>query len=154
MDKTRRTFCANACRAASVAAAGTAFGAVFDACSGSPGSGVNAQNLPVVSGSFANAAITVSVAGSSPLAAVGALAIVTSSGGNVLVARTSATTFNALSSGCTHAACTVSGFSGQTFVCPCHGSEFDINGRVVNGPAVVGLSQLRTALNGTVLTIT
>src|ERR1019366_7073430 len=84
MDETRRTFCATACRAASVAAAGTAFGAVFDACSGSPGSGVNAQNLPVVSGSFANAAITVSVAGASPLAAVGALAIVTSSGGNVL----------------------------------------------------------------------
>ena len=153
MGETRRTFCVKACRAASVAAAGTALGAAFDACSGVPGSGVNAQNLPIINGTFANAAITVSVAGASPLAAVGALAIVTSPGGNVLVARTSATTFNALSAACTHAACTVSDFSGQTFVCPCHGSEFDVNGRVVNGPAVVGLSQFPTTFNGTVLTI-
>ena len=153
MEETRRKFCANACRAASVAAVGTTLGAVFSACSGGPGSGVNAQNLPVVSGTFANPAITITVDAASPLAAVGALAIVTSSGGNVLVARTSATTFNALSSGCTHAACTVSGFTGQTFVCPCHGSEFDMSGRVVGGPAVTALPAFRTSFVGNVLTI-
>jgi cytochrome b6-f complex iron-sulfur subunit len=140
------------CRAASVAAVGTAAGAVFSACSGS-GPGSNAQNLPVINGTFANAVITVTVDAGSALATVGGLAIVTSSGGNVLVARTSATTFNALSSGCTHADCTVSGFTGQLFVCPCHGSEFDVSGHVVSGPAVTALPAFRTSFTGSVLTI-
>lgn len=145
MDETRRTFC--------VVAAGAAVATMFDACSGTPGSGVNAQNLPQVAGTFANGVVTVAVDGNATLAAVGALAIVTTSGANVLVARTSATTFNALSSGCTHAACTVSGFSGSAFVCPCHGSEFDTSGRVLSGPAPRGLTALRTTLSGGVLTI-
>jgi cytochrome b6-f complex iron-sulfur subunit len=152
MDETRRTFCANACRAASAVALGGALPPMFAACGGGSGSS-NAQNLPIISGSFVNPAITVAIDASSPLAAVGALALVTSPGGNVLVARTSATTFNALSSGCTHAACTVSGFSGQVFVCPCHGSEFDISGRVVGGPAPSPLPAFRTSFVGTVLTI-
>jgi Rieske Fe-S protein len=35
---------------------------------------------------------------------------------------------------CTHAGCSVSP-SGSEFFCPCHGSVFDSNGNVVNGPA-------------------
>ena len=46
---------------------------------------------------------------------------------------------------CPHAGCTV-GFSSsaQLFVCPCHGSQFQVNnGDVINGPAPRGLTALK-----------
>lgn len=46
----------------------------------------------------------------------------------------SADGFFAVSSLCTHLGCNVKHI-GQGFECPCHGSRFDENGRVVQGPA-------------------
>ncbi|HSL19925.1 MAG TPA: ubiquinol-cytochrome c reductase iron-sulfur subunit [Vicinamibacterales bacterium] len=46
----------------------------------------------------------------------------------------SADGFFAISSVCTHLGCNVKHI-GQGFECPCHGSRFDENGRVVHGPA-------------------
>ena len=42
--------------------------------------------------------------------------------------------FYAVSSVCTHLGCTVKR-GGPGFACPCHGSHFDENGQVVDGPA-------------------
>jgi cytochrome b6-f complex iron-sulfur subunit len=49
---------------------------------------------------------------------------------------------------CTHLACNVAYQDGKGFACPCHGSVFDEDGRVVKGPAprplpryAVGLSR-------------
>ena len=42
--------------------------------------------------------------------------------------------FNALSSKCTHRACTIRP-AGKVLVCPCHGSEFAFDGSVLKGPA-------------------
>jgi cytochrome b6-f complex iron-sulfur subunit len=42
--------------------------------------------------------------------------------------------FFAISSVCTHLGCNVKR-GGPGFECPCHGSRFDDNGRVVHGPA-------------------
>ena len=44
--------------------------------------------------------------------------------------------YEALSAKCTHLGCTVD-FDGSKdrFYCNCHGSEFDINGNVIRGPA-------------------
>jgi Rieske Fe-S protein len=47
--------------------------------------------------------------------------------------------FYAISSTCTHLGCTVKRAS-QGFECPCHGSRFDDDGRVVRGPAPSPLS--------------
>lgn len=45
-------------------------------------------------------------------------------------------TFQAMSAVCTHLGCTVNrDASGQGYRCPCHGSVFDQDGRVVSGPA-------------------
>ena len=42
---------------------------------------------------------------------------------------------------CPYRGCIVSwNDSKQLFVCPCHGSKFDITGKVVNGPATENLS--------------
>jgi cytochrome b6-f complex iron-sulfur subunit len=53
-----------------------------------------------------------------------------------LIVRTAEATFVALSAICTHAGCTVSYAAGsRDVVCPCHGSTFELDGSVTNGPA-------------------
>ncbi len=154
-DQTRRQFCVRTCQ---LLALGGAVAATLESCaSGSPTSanglgGVSA--LPTVSGTLSGSTITVSTVSGTPLATVGTLALVTTGGGDVLVARTDASTFMALSAGCTHQSCEITGFSGQIYVCPCHGSRFDTSGRVVNGPAVSPLPQFQTQFSNDVLTIT
>ncbi len=57
--------------------------------------------------------------------------------------------FRALSLVCTHLGCTVAG-KADGFTCPCHGSRFDADGRVLRGPAQKPLRSLRveTAASG------
>ena len=50
--------------------------------------------------------------------------------------------FSALSLICTHLGCAV-GPSASGFTCPCHGSQFDLQGRVTHGPANKNLQVLR-----------
>ncbi|MFH1184227.1 MAG: ubiquinol-cytochrome c reductase iron-sulfur subunit [Chloroflexota bacterium] len=51
--------------------------------------------------------------------------------------------FVAVSLLCTHLGCTVEE-SPDGFVCPCHGSRYDVRGTVQRGPATEPLRQLRT----------
>jgi len=107
-----------------------------------------------VNGTLSGASVAVEIVAGSPLAATGGMALVTSSAGDFLVKRTSATAFVALTAQCTHQACVVSDATSTTYVCPCHGSEFDpATGRVVVGPAVSPLGQFSAQLSGNVLTI-
>ena len=108
--------------------------------------------LPVLSGQFANSRVQVPTAGSA-LANVDGSALVESVAGVFLVARTGATTFMALDATCTHEACTVNGVSGTVWVCPCHGSRYNRNGQVVNGPAKAALRQYSTTFANDVLAI-
>lgn len=50
--------------------------------------------------------------------------------------------FQAYSLVCTHLGCTVEE-SGENFSCPCHGSHFDHDGRVLKGPATERLPTLK-----------
>jgi cytochrome b6-f complex iron-sulfur subunit len=50
--------------------------------------------------------------------------------------------FSALSLVCTHLGCTVE-TDMDGFACPCHGSRFDPEGRVVHGPAIERLPVLQ-----------
>ena len=52
----------------------------------------------------------------------------------VAVKRVNATTFKALSMICTHQGCATGIVGGQRLDCPCHGSRFDADGAVLNGP--------------------
>lgn len=60
------------------------------------------------------------------------------SAGPVVVIRNPAdpNTLSAVNPTCTHQGCIVGWQAEQkAFVCPCHGSKFDINGKASNGPA-------------------
>lgn len=57
----------------------------------------------------------------------------------VLLVHAQDGTFAAMASTCTHQGCPV-GFARGEVVCPCHGSTFDLQGRVTNPPAVQGLA--------------
>lgn len=59
--------------------------------------------------------------------------------------RLTATTFAAYSLICTHQGCAAAVQDGTQIVCPCHGSRFDANGNVINGPAARPLPALTTS---------
>jgi len=62
--------------------------------------------------------------------------VITVDGRRLLIVRTAELTFVVLSAVCTHAGCTVHYAAGSRDVaCPCHGSTFDLDGSVTNGPA-------------------
>ena len=145
-QETRREFCAGACWAASVAAFAGILGTILEGCA-SPTSPSNVSALAAVSASVASRTLSLTVGASSPLASVGSAVLVESTLGFFLVARTGQSTFAALGSTCTHQTCTITGFGSGTYVCPCHGSQFDTNGHVVAGPAPFALPFYATQFN-------
>ena len=84
----------------------------------------------------------------------GAAVVSTSSGGDYLVIRTSASQAAALTAVCTHAHCLVGYDAGaEKLVCPCHGSEYSTDGVVLRGPAIASLSTFPATLDATGITI-
>ena len=49
---------------------------------------------------------------------------------------------------CTHQGCTVNGWNGSVFPCPCHGSQYNLNGAVVQGPATLPLNHFEVTTDG------
>jgi Rieske Fe-S protein len=96
--------------------------------------------------------VQATIAGSA-LADVGGAVLVESNAGVFLLARTSASTFSAIEAVCTHEGCTITGAAGDIYVCPCHGSRYNRNGQVVNGPARSSLRQYATTMTDGVVTI-
>jgi len=158
-EQTRRQFCAQACQIASVAAVAGSVGTLLQACGGGGGSitgGSLPPDVPALSTLTATAAsggVTLNIDAGSPLAAVGSAALIQSPSGLILVAHTAADTFTAVTATCTHENCTITGFTGQSYVCPCHGSRFGTSGAVQNGPATRSLRTFATRFASNVLTI-
>jgi cytochrome b6-f complex iron-sulfur subunit len=72
----------------------------------------------------------------------------------VIIAKLSSTDFTAVSQACTHEGTKVNYRSSQQdFLCPNHGSIFDKNGTVKNGPATSALKKYNTELTGTNLRV-
>jgi Rieske Fe-S protein len=53
----------------------------------------------------------------------------------VVVTQPTAGVFKGFSSTCTHKGCTVDKIADGTIDCPCHGSQFNLDGSVAHGPA-------------------
>ena len=74
---------------------------------------------------------------------------------NIIIARTSAGAFVALTSICTHQQYNPIAFesAANRFHCPNHGSNFSTDGSVINGPASSALKKYNTQLTGTSLRV-
>jgi len=141
----RREFCWLACRAASGLGA-----TALAACATSPTEPI--AGLPSVTATTSGNTVSVTVDGVAALSSVGAAALVRTSLGAFLIARTAADSFTVLSAICTHQGCTVEGLSGGEYICPCHGSAFSLQGAVLSGPANRPLQQFTSQFDGAVLT--
>lgn len=77
--------------------------------------------------------------------------------GSVIVIRTASgntpSSFVALSLICTHEQCTVNYIGESGFKCPCHGSEYNVEGTVTMGPAPSSLKKYTVTVNNTTLTV-
>ncbi len=72
----------------------------------------------------------------------------------IIVARTTSGTYVALSMACTHAGSTVYyDAANNRFHCPNHGSNFAIDGSVINGPAGSPLAKYNMSLTGSSLRV-
>jgi len=72
----------------------------------------------------------------------------------VIVARTSAGSYIAVASVCTHEGFTLAyDNTGNQFHCANHGSNFNTTGAVINGPATSALKRYNTQLSGTSLRV-
>jgi len=61
---------------------------------------------------------------------------------NIIVEKTGEN-LRVYSSTCTHLGCKINKEQNNKFVCPCHGSQFALNGVVIKGPAAKNLEQLK-----------
>jgi Rieske Fe-S protein len=71
----------------------------------------------------------------------------------IIVTRTSETEVAAFSSKCTHFGCEVPLPDNDVITCQCHGSKFDVGGKVIHGPANKPLKAFAATLSGTTITI-
>jgi cytochrome b6-f complex iron-sulfur subunit len=71
----------------------------------------------------------------------------------LLLYRLNENTVLAFSRKCPHMGCVVGEFQGGLAACPCHGSQFDTNGKVVKGPAPSPLKSYSAALSGSTVTV-
>lgn len=74
---------------------------------------------------------------------------------NIIIAKTSAGVFVAVTSICTHQQYNPISFesANSRFHCPNHGSNFGLDGSVINGPAASPLKTYKTQLTGTNLRV-
>jgi Rieske Fe-S protein len=67
---------------------------------------------------------------------------------DVVVTQATAGDFKGFSSVCTHAGCNVSEVTDGKIVCPCHGSKFNLDGTVAQGPAKTPLDTKAISVKG------
>jgi len=130
---------------------------IISSCGGNGPTGPsNVSSLNTIQGTASNNKISISIGSSSPIANKNTRALVSYNNGSgaIIVEHKPDDSFIAISGICTHQGCVVSGFDGTDFVCPCHGSKFDLNGSVVQGPAPSNLRQYITSVEGSSLIIT
>ena len=66
----------------------------------------------------------------------------------IVVTQPSAGEFKGFSAICTHKGCTVDEVADGTINCPCHGSKFNLDGSVANGPATKPLEPQAVTVQG------
>jgi cytochrome b6-f complex iron-sulfur subunit len=121
------------------------------------GCGSNGADLPSATTTTcgADTCIDLTDAANSDLTQTGGTMRFDTANDTILVARMSDTTVIALSAVCTHAGCIVDfNSSAQRIDCACHGSEFGVDGHVIQGPARSPLKVYAATLSNNTITVT
>ncbi len=122
--------------------------------------GRNTGGDPALNGIVATAnKVTIDLSKVSRLRNAGGYLILINEDGHsvhVIVINVDGSTFKAFTSICTHQGCDVASYSSSTqrIICNCHGSEFDLNGNPVAGPAPSPLRSYPVTRSGDILTVT
>jgi Rieske Fe-S protein len=66
----------------------------------------------------------------------------------IVITQPAAGEFKGFSATCTHKGCTVNEVADGTINCPCHGSKFNLDGTVANGPATKPLNPETVTVQG------
>ena len=157
MKISRRDFFIKSAGAVLVVSSSGLISSIITSCSNNSTGPVNTTPLSTIQGTVVNNEIAITLT-SSPVADKNTRALVLYNNGSnaIIVEHNSDDTFKAISGICTHQSCIVSGFDGSSsrFICPCHGSQFDLNGNVAQGPANRKLSEYATRVENNSLIIT
>jgi cytochrome b6-f complex iron-sulfur subunit len=120
--------------------------------------GCTSERVPVIDlPPVADNAIVLSLDEFPELSAVGGSVVGKASGraSPLVIAHVESGKFAALDATCTHMQCTVTyNALNLTLDCPCHDSSYEVDGRVIGGPAARPLRTFATSFDGTNLTIT
>ena len=68
--------------------------------------------------------------------------------GDTVVTQPTAGVFEGFVARCTHAGCKLPSITDGTLNCPCHGSQFGLDGEVLRGPAVTPLTPVAVKVQG------
>lgn len=121
-------------------------------CAGCTSEETPLVDLPAVS----NGRIALPLADFAALNNVGGSVVGRASGypNPIVIARVRSDQFAVLDAICTHERCVVDyNALNLTLDCPCHGSTYEVDGRVINGPAVRALTTFAANSDGTTLMI-
>jgi cytochrome b6-f complex iron-sulfur subunit len=132
---------------------GTALVVLPTLCGGCTSERVQLIDLPAVE----NNTIVLSLDEFPELAPVGGSVVGKASGraSPLVIAHVEDGKFAVLDATCTHMQCTVTyNALNLTLDCPCHDSSYEVDGRVIGGPAARPLRTFATSFDGTNLTIT
>lgn len=159
MKISRREFFVRSAGTLAVISTGGLVSTIISSCGGNNPSGPsNVSTMNIIQGSVSNNEISISLGSSSPIANKNTRVVVeyNNGGAAILAEHNSDDTYRAVSGICTHQGCIVTDFDGtnNVFVCPCHGSRFDLAGNVVQGPAPSKLVQYSTRVENNSLIIT
>lgn len=148
----RRAF---ALRSAQVVLSGSLLTLVLESCGHSPMYASTEAEDPAAKTAVTTITLDLNAKTNAALKKKGGAVKVTQGSTKLIVVRSSASTYLAFSSTCTHNGCQVPvpNASG-VIICPCHGSRFDATGKVTKGPARRDLSKATVVLQGSNLKIT
>ena len=146
---TRRNFVGGTCA--------TLLASVLAACGSSSDAGGITAPPPAGSTTFAGGVVTLNLPQLPDLTATNGHLVLELADGtrraNLAVINASGT-YKAFSSICTHEGCSVNGYDGTVLICPCHGSRYDLTGKVVAGPAPLPLREYTVVSNPAQQTLT
>jgi cytochrome b6-f complex iron-sulfur subunit len=127
--------------------------AALTALCGCTASTTEPESVPQVSDGveITPASVQIDLSRATSLAAVGGALVVPEA--QMMIIHAATDDFRALSNICTHSGCGIYVFTDRRMRCQCHGSEFDINGTNVAGPAPLPLPRYALQRAGSLLTI-